>query len=197
MWSEDTAFSAGSLGGMLAPMATILASRTVGVLGSGSDEHPELAHDIGILLARLGVNLLTGAGRGVMTSVSRAFTRSPRTSGISIGIVPSSPEDPARPKKGYPNDFVELPIFTHLPKSGEVGTDDLSRNHINVLSSCALIALPGGAGTASEIELAVRYGKPVIVYAPDERLVSAFPKDVPRAATIQEIEEFLRPLLER
>ena len=169
----------------------------MGVLGSGSDEHPELAQDVGALLARLGVNLLTGAGRGVMTSVSRAFTQAPRTSGICIGIVPGSPEDPARPKEGYPNDFVELPIFTHLPKSGDEGTGALSRNHINVLSSRALIALPGGAGTASEVELAVRYGKPVIVYAPDERLVSAFPAGVPRAATTQEIEEFLRPLLDK
>ncbi len=168
----------------------------MGVLGSGSDEHLELAQDVGALLARLGVNLLTGAGGGVMTSVSRAFTRSPRTSGICIGIVPSSPDDPARPKKGYPNDFVELPVFTHLPKSGEEGTGALSRNHINVLSSCALVALPGGAGTASEVELAIRYGKPVIVYAPDERSVSAFPAGVPRAATIQEVEEFLRPLLD-
>lgn len=178
-------------------MTAILASKTVGVLGSGSDEHPELAEAVGALLARLGVNLLTGAGGGVMTSVSRAFTRSPRTTGICIGIVPSSPDDPARPKKGYPNDFVELSIFTHLPKSGDEGTSVLSRNHINVLSSCALIALPGGTGTASEVELAVRYGKPVIVYAPDERLVSAFPKGVPRAATIREVEDFLRPFLER
>lgn len=176
-------------------MTATLSSRTVGILGSGSEEHPELAQDVGGLLARLGVNLLTGAGRGVMTSVSRAYTRAPRTSGICIGIVPGSPGDPSRPKPGYPNDFVELPIFTHLPKSGEEGTSPLSRNHINVLSSCVLIALPGGAGTASEVELAVRYGKPVIVYAPDERLVSAFPKSVPRAATIQEVEDFLRPFL--
>lgn len=177
-------------------MTAILASWTVGVLGSGSDEHPELAEDIGALLARLGVNLLTGAGGGVMASVSRAYTQAPRTSGICIGIVPGSSGDPTRPKAGYPNPFVELPIYTHLPKSGDEGTSELSRNHINVLSSSALVALPGGAGTASEVELAVRYGKPVIIYAPDERLVSAFPKGVPCAATIQEVEEFLRPLLE-
>src|SRR5689334_6479905 len=100
-------------------MTAVLASRTVGVLGSGSDEHPELAEEVGLLLARLGVNLLTGAGGGVMTSVSRAFTQASRTKGISIGIVPCSPKNPAQPKRGYPNPFVELPIFTHLPKSGD------------------------------------------------------------------------------
>lgn len=41
-------------------------------------------------------------------------------------------------------------------------------------------------------ELALRYGKPVIVYALDERLVRAFPSGAPRAATIQEVEDFLR-----
>ena len=40
----------------------------------------------------------------------------------------------------------------------------MSRNHINVLSADAILALPGGSGTASEVELAVRYGKPVIAF---------------------------------
>jgi uncharacterized protein (TIGR00725 family) len=173
-------------------MTAILADRTVGVLGSGSEDHEALAEEVGALLARLGVNLLTGAGSGVMTSVSRAFTQAPRARGICIGIVPCSPEDPAVPKAGYPNPFVELPIYTHLSKSGEEGTSDLSRNHINVLSSAVFIALPGGAGTVSEVELALRYKKPVIVYSPDESFVRAFPSGAPRAATIQEVEDFLR-----
>jgi len=169
-----------------------LAAITIGVMGSGTEEHPELAAGVGGLLARLGVNLLTGAGGGVMTAVSRAFIQSERATGICIGIVPSSPGQPAVPPDGYPNPYVELPIFTHLWKSGTEGTDDASRNHINVLSSAAIVALPGSSGTASEIALAVRYGKPVIVYAPDERLVSAFPQGVRWARTIQDVEDFLR-----
>src|SRR5215813_14985964 len=117
-------------------MPPIRAQHTVGVMGSGTDEHEELARATGELLADLGVNLLTGGGRGVMTSVSRAFTSSPRRTGICIGIIPCESEsDRATPKAGYPNAFVELPIYTHLPYSGELGTHDLSRNHINVLSS--------------------------------------------------------------
>jgi uncharacterized protein (TIGR00725 family) len=168
--------------------AAALAPKTVGVLGSGTEEHADLAREVGALLARLGVNLLTGAGGGVMTAVSRAYTASARTCGICIGIVPCSPEDPARPRAGYPNPYVELPIYTHLPKSGGEGASALSRNHINVLSAAALVALPGGAGTASEIALAVRYGKPVIAYGPEAL-------GVPRARTIREVEAFLRPLL--
>ena len=173
-------------------MNSILAMKTIGVIGSGTDEHIELANALGSLLAWLGGNLLTGGGRGVMTSVSRAFTRSNRACGLCIGIIPCMPENPSVPKKGYPNRYIELAIFTHLPKSGDEGVHPLSRNHINVLSSTAIVALPGGKGTASEVSLALRYRKPLMVYAPESDLVNAFPRNVERAATIQEIEAFLR-----
>ena len=42
---------------------------------------------------------------------------------------------------------------------------DQSRNHINILTSDLVILLPGGEGTASEAELAVRYNKSVIALA--------------------------------
>jgi len=169
------------------------AAITIGVMGSGSDELDHLATPVGQLLARLGVNLLTGAGGGVMVSVSRAFTAAPRARGICIGIVPSaSVDDRATPKDGYPNPFVELPILTHLPYSGTRGTDDLSRNHINVLSSHAIVALPGGSGTASEVALAVKYGKPIIAFTSSEALVANFDPSVPRVLDIADVEAFLR-----
>ena len=78
---------------------------------------------LGETLADLGVNLLTGGGGGVMTSVSRAFTRRPNRRGICIGIIPCASEsDRATPRDGYPNEFVELAIYTHLPYSGAQGT---------------------------------------------------------------------------
>lgn len=157
----------------------MLSERTIGVIGSGLEEHDELASPLGALLASLGVNLLTGGGKGVMTSVSRAFTGAPRRRGISIGIIPCRSEsERTTPKDGYPNPFVELPIYTHLPHSGNRGQEDLSRNHIIILSSAAIIALPGSAGTASEVALARRYGKPVIA--------------ISRATDISEVEKFLR-----
>jgi len=153
-----------------------LSDITVAVIGSGLDEHEDLARPVGELLASLGVNLLTGGGGGVMRSVSRAYTRARRERGISIGIIPCRSEaERAIPKDGYPNEFVELAIYTHLPYSGERGQDDLSRNHINILTASAVIALPGSLGTASEVALARRYGKPVIVFS-----------------TIDELERFLR-----
>jgi len=172
------------------------AKATIGVMGSGVDEFDDLARPLGQLLARLQVNLLTGAGGGVMTSVSRAYTEVGRERGVCIGIVPCADiDDRARPRNDYPNPYVELPIFTHLPYSGEQGQHDLSRNHINVLSSTAIVALPGGPGTASEVELAVKYQKPIIAFSPREALVSRFPSTVRRTRQISEVEAFLRGVL--
>jgi uncharacterized protein (TIGR00725 family) len=177
---------------------SVVGSRTIGVMGSSCDEHEELAVPLGELLARLELNVLTGAGRGVMTSVSRAYVNARRGRGISIGIVPcESVEQRSVPRHGSPNEFVDLPIYTHLPLSGVDGKDDLSRNHINVLSSDVVIALPGSDGTASEIELAVRYGKPAAAFAVSLDQVQHFNPTIPRILEIAEVESFLKQHIAR
>ena len=177
-------------------MGVTLSNRTVGVMGSGTTEHDELARAVGELLAELGVNLLTGGGRGVMRAVSRAFTQRAGERGICIGIIPCLSEiDREIPKPGYPNEFVELAIHTHLPYSGLQGTHDLSRSHINVLSCAAIIALPGEHGTASEVSLALRYRKPVIAYSPNPALVQHFPEPIRCVGTIDDVKQFLREQL--
>ncbi|MBN1241017.1 MAG: molybdenum cofactor carrier protein [Gammaproteobacteria bacterium] len=168
------------------------AERTVGVMGSSREEHAELAEPLGRLLARLGVNLLTGAGRGVMTAVSRAYTHADRDRGVCIGIVPAASEaERGHPKPGYPNPFVEVAIYTHLPKSGAAGREDLSRNHINVLTSDVIIALPGSEGTASEVELALAYGKPVSAYAANDAQLSNLSARIERLYSIEAVEGFI------
>ena len=171
-------------------MNPVLSEQTVGVLGSGHEAHDALAGYVGRLLAELEVNVLTGGGGGVMTAVSRAFRAARRGRGVCIGILPSSDTDPSTPRDGYPNEFVELAISTHLPYSGDRGTDTLSRNHINVLSCAALVALPGGAGTLSEIMLAVRYRRPVIAYG-SPGLVD-IPDIVARATSVDDVRRFLK-----
>jgi len=173
------------------------ALKTVGVMGSGTQEHEDDAAAIGELIAALGANLLTGGGPGVMRAVSRAFTsyRGPR--GLCIGIIPCASEDNRRTAKpGYPNEFVELAIRTHLPYSGSLGTHDLSRNHINILTSDAIVALSGGAGTSSEVDLACRYGVPTIAYLPREDSEMAIPPSVTRTHDVREVERFLRSALD-
>lgn len=62
------------------------------------------------------------------------------------------------PPAGYPNPYTEIVIRTQCPLSMHpmTGTELSSRNHINILSSDIVIALPGSSGTWSEIQLAIR-----------------------------------------
>jgi len=97
-----------------------------------------------------------------MEAVSRAFHDTPARKGLVLGVLPGG-EGARAPESRYPNPWVEVVIRTHLPLSGERGREPLSRNHINVLTSDVVVALPGGAGTESEVALAVRYGRPLVV----------------------------------
>lgn len=154
----------------------------VGVMGSGTEATCE-AEVVGALLARLGVHLLTGGGGGQMKAVAQAFVQCPGRKGLSLGILPCLPGEPLSPKSsGYPNAFVELPIRTHLDQSS---IHPMSRNHINVLSSQALVFLWGASGTLSEATLAREYGRPRCLFVmgqtraryPQSELYSEFADD--------------------
>ncbi len=162
-------------------------------MGSGSEEHADLAGPLGEALARAGYNLLTGGGGGVMTAVSRSFVSVADRSGLAIGVLPGDVGERGeyRPRPGYPNEHVEIVIRTHLPLVGEHGADPLSRNHLNVLSSDAIVALPGGAGTRSEVELAVRYGRPVIRYLRAGDPGPGDPRGVPIARDVEAVLRFI------
>lgn len=150
----------------------------VGVMGSGREPHRERASAIGRWLAGRGVHLLTGGGGGAMEAVSEAFARQPGRAGRVLGVLPSTPGDVlCRPPPGYPNRWVEIPIHTHLPRTGTRGAEALSRNHVNVLSSDVLIALPGGAGTASEVRLALGYGRPLVAWLDDRSQIEGLPPE--------------------
>lgn len=166
----------------------------VGVMGSGEDEHADKAESLGRWLAGQRVHLLTGAGKGVMEAASRGFSAVTERAGLVIGITPRS-EASTLPPEGFPNPFVEIPILTHLPLRGASGTEPMSRNHINVLSSDVLIALPGGIGTASEAVLALRYRRPMIAYLDTPSDIPGLPDAVPVVTTLEEVQEFVRRML--
>jgi len=150
--------------------------KIVGVMGSGTEPFTELAQAAGEAVAESGCHLLTGAGAGVMHAAAQAFVQSRNRKGLSLGIVrahslpmlhgSSRAWEPMAPI----NDYVELPIKTHLPESGERGQDFYSRNHINVLTSDAVVVLPGNAGTKTELDLALQYGRPTILFLGKHRL---------------------------
>jgi uncharacterized protein (TIGR00725 family) len=160
-------------------------------MGSGQDPHSDRAGPLGSRLAEFGVHLLTGGGGGVMASVSAAFHAGSPRRGLVIGVLPTTQQNDSEPaeRSGYPNSWVEIPIRTHLPYSGLRGQDPLSRNHINVLSADVIVALPGGAGTASEVALAVRYERPVIVWA--DPLQLDVPNGVAHAAGLDDVMDFV------
>ncbi len=158
----------------------------VEVIGSSEKAWENEASQLGAWLAKIGVHLLTGGGDGVMASVSRAFYETSGRKGLVIGVLPASSDDPlCPPKKGYPNPWVELPIGTHLPLSGSLGTDPFSRNHIIVLSADALVAFPSGPGTRSEVVLAQRYHRPIIAFFENEQDFQDLPDEIPVANTIE------------
>lgn len=169
----------------------------VGVMGSGSASHDRWAAPLGRALARRGVHLLTGGGRGVMRAVSEAFVAVRPRAGLCIGVLPGL-EHPApggrRTPEGYPNPAVELPIVTHLPYSGARGTDPQSRNHVNVLTAAAVVALPGGPGTRSEVALALRYGTPVALHGPPDAF-AGFPSAAPLHGELEALDAWLDGVL--
>lgn len=164
----------------------------VGIMGSGEIEWTERTADLGRWLAGKGFHLLTGGGKGVMASISRAFYEVSDRIGSVIGVLPCQVDDPdCRPKEGYPNPWVEIPIFTHLSLSGKQGTEPLSRNHINILSSDVIIALPGGAGTLSEVMLAEKYKRPLVAYLHEKSELPGLPSSVPVVNTLEGVQDFL------
>lgn len=132
-----------------------------------------------------------------MDAVSRGFQGVRDRQGLVIGVLPAAGPGNANPPAGYPNPWVELSIQTHLHLSGTEGTKVASRNHINVLSSDVIIALPGAQGTRSEVELALRYEKPLVAYLQDRTEIPQLPDSVPVAARLEDIIGFVRRALGR
>lgn len=119
----------------------------IGVMGSGrplSPSEEKLARDVGRLVAEQGWTLLNG-GRcsGAMDASARGAHEA---GGLVIGILPDRDLSDA-------SEHLDVAIVTGM---GE------ARNVVNVLTCEVVIALPGGAGTLSEIALALQAGKPVV-----------------------------------
>ena len=118
----------------------------IGVMGGGQAEPQDLenAFRLGGLIAENGWYLLNG-GRpaGIMEASARGAAEK---KGLTIGILPGD-------NAGQASVHIAIPIVTGLGNA---------RNCINVLSSDVVVACPGGAGTLSEIALALKNNKPVI-----------------------------------
>jgi uncharacterized protein (TIGR00725 family) len=161
----------------------------VGVMGAGRAVALERAEELGAMLAGMGVHLLTGGGPGAMEAVSRGFARVADRQGSVIGVLPAGRGE------DYPNPWVEISIRTHLSLSGERGEEPMSRNHINVLTADAIVALPGGPGTLSEVRLALRYGKPLVAYLQAPGELPGLPDGVRVEPLLGQVRQFLEDAL--
>lgn len=119
----------------------------IGVMGSGAvlDRHAEEdAYLLGRLIAEQGWALLNG-GRacGVMDATARGAHDA---GGLVVGVLPDDDASFATP---------------HLDIAIVTGMRD-ARNYINALSSQVVVALPGKAGTLSEVAFALNAGRTVV-----------------------------------
>lgn len=164
----------------------------IGVLGSGKDEWVEIAQTLGSWIASQGYHLLTGGGKGVMTSVARGFVGIKDRQGLSLGVVPTEASDRHGfvTRDGYPNPWVEFSIVSPLPVFDGSSEEQVSRNHILVLTSDILIALPGNKGTLNEVKLALRFGKPVLLLGPLDAFTN-FPEEAQRSQSLSEAQAFI------
>ncbi len=163
----------------------------IGVMGSSTEPWTDYARPVGELIAQRGYHLLTGAGAGVMSEVCKAFQSVEERKGVAIGIRPAVDyKGEELSKEEFPNTYIDLPIITPLSTKAQNDAMPFSRNLVNVMSSKALIVLPGSHGTRNEVSLALMYDKPMIMFGPDSAF-EKFPEDPFRADDISHVEQFL------
>ncbi|PIG91293.1 TIGR00725 family protein [Gloeocapsopsis sp. IPPAS B-1203] len=137
----------------------------IGVMGPGEQATTtdlQNAYQLGYLIAQQGWILLTGGRNvGVMEAANQGAKAA---QGLTVGILPGNDTSGVSPA-------VDIAIITDMGNA---------RNNINVLSSDVVIACGMGAGTASEIALAIKSNKPVILLNDDINSNDFFQKLAPK-----------------
>lgn len=162
----------------------------IGIIGSHLERHDDYAGPLGELIAKEGYHLLTGGGDGVMTAVAEAFTKTGERKGHSIGIVPVEDQDDLKTLQNYTNPYIEIPILTQLHEKAMRSNMPLSRNMVNVLSSDALVILPGLHGSQTESSMALLYEKPAVLFGPEDEFQS-FPEEIRMTDDIAMVKNFI------
>lgn len=131
----------------------------IGVMGPAQAGIRELADakSLGELIARQGWVVLTGGrASGVMDAASEGAKSVPGS--LTIGILPDG--------KARVSRYVDVAIVTDLGQA---------RNNVNVMSSDVIVACGlGGTGTVSEVALALKAKKTVILLGADKSGVDLF-----------------------
>ncbi|MGK7958346.1 MAG: TIGR00725 family protein [Crocosphaera sp.] len=124
--------------------------KIIGVMGPGdlaTETDIKNAYNLGKLIAQEDWILLTGGRNvGVMDAVNKGAKEA---GGLTIGVLPSN-------NTKNVSDAVDIAIMTDMGNA---------RNNINVLSSDVIVACGIGLGTVSEIALALKNKKPVVLFS--------------------------------
>lgn len=128
-------------------------------MGPGENATPDendMAYDLGKAIAQNGWITLTG-GRsfGVMDASLKGATE---VGGMTIGVLPGDSDKNS-------SDHAQIKIITSMGSG---------RNYISVLTSHVIVVLGMAAGTASEVALALKSRKKVILLNQDEITIRFF-----------------------
>ena len=161
-----------------------MAKPIIGVMGPGENARPEeneMAFALGKVIAEHGWIVLTG-GRsfGIMEA---AMKGAHEANGLTIGVLPTD-------NTLNSSDDADIKILTGMGSA---------RNMINVLSSHILVVIGMAAGTASEVALAIKANKKIILLHQDEITIRFFKNlgtyKVMVANTIEETLEIIKDYL--
>lgn len=140
----------------------------VSVIGAGScgPETAEVAYALGREIARQGHVLVCGGLGGVMEAACQGAVEA---GGETLGILPGNDRTAANP-------WVRTALVTGLGPM---------RNYLVVLNGDLVVAVEGGAGTLSEIGLALKSGRTVVALGRHSGLKGVIPAaDVAQAADL-------------
>lgn len=131
----------------------------VGIMGPGENASPdenEMAFELGKAIAEQGWLVLTG-GRsfGIMDAAMKGAHEG---NGLTIGILPNDNAENS-------SDHADIKILTGMGSA---------RNIISILSSHVIVVIGMAAGTASEVALAIKANKKVILLHQDEITIRFF-----------------------
>lgn len=161
-----------------------MAKIIIGVMGPGENATPddnELAYDLGRAIAKEGWITLTG-GRsfGVMDAALKGATEE---GGLTIGILPGDNDKNS-------SQHAQIKIITSMGSG---------RNYISVLSSHLVVVLGMAAGTASEVALALKSRKKIILLNQDEITIRFFKNmgsyNVLVSKTVEETVKYIKDYL--
>ncbi len=140
----------------------------IGIMGPGGvNTRPsdlDNAFNLARMVAQEGWILLTGGrNEGVMAAAHKGAADA---DGIIVGVLPTDNKQGVAPE-------ITVPIVTGVGSA---------RNNINILTCDVVVACGTGLGTVSEIALALKADRPVVLLGTSEETIALFNKLAPQWA---------------